>query len=419
MDRSIAPEISNKVSLSTLPVEKIKLDNGIVINAINGGSQEILKIELIFASGTKHQSKSLVASLGYDLLREGTHRLSGNEFTEAIDLLGGFLSTESSKDFGTVALYVLNKYLKEAVALIKEMLTTPRFDQNDFDRILENQKNNFLINQEKTSFLAKQKLSERLYGDSEYGKVAHLSSFQEVTLADIKSFMNSHVVGSSFDALISGKIRSEDIVVLKEAFSSLEINNPKPEFSLGKIESITGVYSIPKEMEQCSLSIGKMMPNKDHKDSHKISIVNTFFGGYFGSRLMQNIREDKGWTYGISSSVFSYVDGASLMISGDVLKDKGPESLEEIKKELERLQNEPVSEKEISLVRNYLKGKLLKSFDGAFEQADRFFTIDTFGMDWSYYDEYLAELDNITADDIQEIAKKYFKYEDLVIVTAG
>lgn len=419
MDRSIAPEISNKVSLSTLPVENITLDNGIQINSVNGGSQEILKVELIFNSGTKHQSKPLVASIGYDLLREGTTRLTGNEFTEAIDLLGGFLSTESSKDFGTVTLYILNKYLEESVALITEMLTSPRFDSTDFDRLLENQKNNFLINQEKTGFLAKQKLTERLYGDCEYGRVAHLSSFDELTLEDVKLFMNSHVVGSPFKVLISGKVRTEDVDVLKSSFGALKITNEDDTLKVGNIVSETGVFKIEKDNEQCSLSIGKMMPNKDHKDSHKISIVNTFFGGYFGSRLMQNIREDKGWTYGISSSVFAYVDGASLMISGDVLKDKGPESLDEIKKEMERLQNEPVSEKEISLVRNYLKGKLLKSFDGAFEQADRFFTIDTFGMDWSYYDEYLAELDNITADDIQEIAKKYFKYEDLVIVTAG
>ena len=419
MDRSTAPEISANISLSTLPVEHVTLDNGIKIDFINGGSQEILKIELIFDAGSKYQSKSLQASLAFDLILEGTKRLSGNEFTEAIDLLGGFLSAETTKDFGTVTLFVLNRYLKESMDLVIEMLSSPRIAEDDFNRLLKNSKNNFLINQEKTSYLSKQKLNERLFAGSVYAGVADVSSFDNLKYSDMVDFVNSNIVGSAFSTLVSGKVRDEDVETIGSCFGSLDVVNEVSKVVSSFPGFKAGHYHVEKDNEQCSLSIGKIMPSKNHPDTHKISFVNTILGGYFGSRLMQNIREDKGWTYGISSSVFSFEDISSLMIGADVLKDKGVETIEEIKKEIIKLQTELVTDQELILLRNYLKGKLLKGFDSAFNQADRFFTINTFGLTWSFYDDYIRTIETITAEEIKAIAIKYFSFDEFVIVTAG
>lgn len=419
MDRSIVPEISDNVSLSTLPVEHVVLDNGVKIDFINGGSQEILKIELIFDAGSKYQSKSLQASIAFDLILEGTKRLSGIEFADSIDLLGGFLSAETTKDFGTVTLFVLNKYLKESIDLVTEMLTSPRIGEDDFKRLLENSKNNFLINQEKTSYVAKQKLNERLFAGSLYAGVADLSSFDNLKYSDINDFVENHIVGSCFSVLVSGKVRGVDVETISSSLGSLSVVNECCKIVCSNPSFESGHYHIKKENEQCSLSIGKIMPSKNHPDTHKISFVNTILGGYFGSRLMQNIREDKGWTYGISSAIFSFEDISSLMIGADVLKNKEIATIEEIKKEIIKLQTELVSEKELVLLRNYLKGKLVKGFDGAFEQADRFFTINTFGLDWSFYDDYIETIETITAEEVREVAIKYFSFDELVIVSAG
>lgn len=419
MDRSIAPKISESYSLSMLPVEKLELSNGINIDLVNGGSQEILKVELIFDAGSKYQEKALQSTLAFDILLEGTKRLSGNDFTEAIDLLGGFLSAETTKDFGTITLFVLSKYLKESLELVSEMLVTPRVSKEDYNRLLKNSKNNFLINQEKTNFLAKQKLNTRLFAGSVYEGVADLESFDAISHDDVMRFVQNHIVGSRFNVLVSGKITSKDQEVVQSAFSSFNITNTFNRVVAKAPNPITGVYAIEKDNEQCSISIGKVMPNKNHPDTHKISVVNTIFGGYFGSRLMQNIREDKGWTYGMSSAVFSFEDSGTLMIGGDVLKDKGPDTIEEIKKELSKLQSELVSEKELGLIKNYLRGKMLKSFDGAFEQADRYFTLNTFGLKWSFYEDYIATVESITAEEIRDVAGRYFNFDDLVIVTAG
>ena len=107
------------------------------------------------------------------------------------------------------------------------------------------------------------------------------------------------------------------------------------------------------------------------------------------------------------------------MIGADVLKDKGVETIEEIKKEIIKLQTELFTDQELILLRNYLKGKLLKGFDGAFDQADRFFTINTFGLTWSFYDDYIRTIETITAEEIKAIAIKYFSFDEFVIVTAG
>lgn len=419
MDRSIAPAISSQVNLKMLPIQSMKLENNVELHIINGGSQEIVKVELIFNAGSKYQSVPLQAALAFDLLQEGTKFHPGNSFTEAMDLLGGFLSMETTKDYGTITLFVLNKYLSQALGLVQDMLVNPTATEKDFDRLIENHKNNYLINKEKSSFLAKQKQTERLYFGSLYNRVAVESSFDTLTYAEVISFLNEKVIGSPFKVLVSGKVSAKEEAVLKSGFGSMDMVRESGFVHPGEPSPQIGEFHIQKDTEQCSLSIGKILPNKDHKDTHKISIVNTIFGGYFGSRLMQNIREEKGWTYGISSGVFANENVASLSIGADVLKDKRVDTLNEIRNELAKLQNELVSDEELSLVRNYLKGKILKSFDGPFEQADRFFTINAFGLDWSFYNEYLETLDAITPKEVQEIARKYFKYEDLVIVSAG
>tara|TARA_B100000614_G_scaffold205648_1_gene187583 strand:- start:359 stop:775 length:417 start_codon:yes stop_codon:yes gene_type:complete len=134
---------------------------------------------------------------------------------------------------------------------------------------------------------------------------------------------------------------------------------------------------------------------------------------------MQNIREEKGWTYGIHSTIINYKEVTSLVISADVLQDKGDDTFEEIKKEIDRLQHELISEKELDILKNYLRGSLLKGFDGAFEQIDRFFSVDSFGLGWTYYDQYIKTLESITPKDIQKISIQYLDWNDFVFVKVG
>lgn len=418
MDRRVAPVINNQVELTKLPVEKENV-NGVEIQYVNGGSAPLLKLELVYNAGSKYQSQPLVASLAFDILKDGSKKLNGSEFKETINGLGVYYGFEISKDFGTLSFYVLERNLKELLSIVKDFLSEPNLPEREFERLRGKQKNEFLIDCEKTSFLARQKFAEVLFNKSEYGKVAHEDDFDKVEYQMSVDFIHYHVVNAPFKFLVSGCISEGSKKSIYEFVQSLNITKrldskivpaPHPEF---------GLHEISKESEQCSVMLGKILPSKTHDDIHKISITNTILGGYFGSKLMQNIREDKGWTYGIHSSILNYENVSSLVISSDVLKDKGYAAIEEIKKEINTLQNELIPQEELDVLKNYLKGKLLKSFDGAFEQVDRFFSVDSFGLDWSYYDKYISTLHEITPEEIKEVANFYFGWDDFVLVKCG
>ncbi len=418
MDRSIVPSVNNQVELTKLPVQKETI-NGVELNIVKGGSAPLLKMEMIYNAGSKYQSQPLVASLAFDILKDGSENLNGKAFKEAVNGLGVYYGMDISKDFGTLSFYVLERNLKPLLAIIKDVITKPNLPESEFNRLRSKQKNDFLIDCEKTGFLARQKFAEVLFNESQYAKVAHDDDFDKVDYQMSVEFIQSNIVEAPFKMLVSGNLSSDSEKELKSFIEDLSIKQKGEKKVVSSPKPLLGEHTIKKDSEQCSVMLGKIMPDKTHQDIHKISITNTLFGGYFGSRLMQNIREDKGWTYGIHSSMLNYENATSLVISADVLKDKGEATVLEIKKEIETLQNELIPTKELEVLKNYLKGKLLKSFDGAFEQVDRFFSVDSFGLDWSFYDRYIQTLETIQPNDIQEMAKTYFKWEDFVIVKAG
>ena len=151
----------------------------------------------------------------------------------------------------------------------------------------------------------------------------------------------------------------------------------------------------------------------------KLQILNTVFGGYFGSRLMSNIREDKGYTYGIGSAITSMEDAMFFFLSTEVGADVTNEALKEVYFELDRLRDELVSEEELVMVKNYMLGSMLKSSDGPFSMADKYKAVYFKGEDLSFYDRYISMVNNVTSEELLEVAKKYFDPEEMLEVVVG
>ena len=148
-------------------------------------------------------------------------------------------------------------------------------------------------------------------------------------------------------------------------------------------------------------------------------MLNTILGGYFGSRLMANIREDKGYTYGIGSGLASFVNGGYFAVSTEVGADVTKQTLEEIYKEIAILRKDLVSSNELETVRNYILGHFLRSVDGPFSLADKFKGIWEFGLDYSYFDNYFAAVKTVTPKELRDLANKYLKEEDLIECVVG
>ena len=161
------------------------------------------------------------------------------------------------------------------------------------------------------------------------------------------------------------------------------------------------------------------MISSTHVDYAGMQVLNTVFGGYFGSRLMSNIREDKGYTYGIGSSVVPLRKEGYFCISSEVGVDVRAAAVNEIYLELKRLRTELVPESELNLVRNYMLGSFQRNIDGPFSLADRFKSILTAGMGYEYYTRYLETIQNITAEELLRLASTHLHEDSLYELVVG
>jgi zinc protease len=387
------------------------------VHYLNDENCEICKIEWIFETGTSNQSKSLQANFAINLLLEGTPQHNSKQFAQKLDELGAYFGVECGKDYSSFTLHVLDSNLEQALDLIYPIIIEPLLIQEEFDNLLTESKQEFEHNLHNIGFIARQKLRRQLYTGHVYGKLASSESFDEITLSDITTYAATNILQKVYKLYLSGKVNDNVLQLLKskvEAGGKLEII---PTVSFNQMTSQSGLTVLNHESaKQDAVRLGINIPNQDHPDFLVLNLINTVLGGYFGARLMQNIREEKGWTYGINSSIVPGKQVCSLMIGTDVLQNKGQDCIDEIKKEIKLIQNEAISDQELFKVSAYIKGNLLRSFDGVFQQMDRYQSTHLFGLTTQHYLDYMNLLNTISAKDIQEVANKHLNTSDFTEV---
>ena len=375
INRKIAPAFKQVNNIEFLDVTKTYLDNGIEVNYIDGGSQEIIKIDFIFKAGNLFQEKVLVASSTNGLLKEGTKNYSSKEISEGIDNYGAFLEVENSYDTATLTLYTLNKHLNSVMPIVKEVILAPQLSEKEFSIYKKNASERFKTSLEKVSFVARTTFMSAIFGeDHPYGKSVQLEDYNKLSIEDLKTFyINNYNLGNC-NILVSGKVNVEQIDVLNTFFgqeSTIKSTPSLPNLTLPATDN-SPIYIEKENALQSAIRIGRIFPNKTHKDYFGLQILNTVLGGYFGSRLMKNIREDKGYTYGIGSGILSLKEAGYFFISTEVGSDVTKAALTEIYKEIETIRTIEITEQELELVKNYLLGQLLSSCDGPFNMASLF-----------------------------------------------
>jgi predicted Zn-dependent peptidase len=221
--------------------------------------------------------------------------------------------------------------------------------------------------------------------------------------------------------IISGKIheRTEELLNLHYGNAILkEIQDEKPLNPFNR-ENPEKVHLNKAGTVQTAIRIGSATINKRHPDYTGLKILDSILGGYFGSRLMKNIREEKGYTYGISSSLSSLDLSGYKVISTEVGQKYCQKTIDEIYKEIGILQKVPVSKEEMDVVRNYMSGEMVRMFDGPFALAESFKSAWEFGLDNRYYYSLYEKIKTITPDEITHLAKTYYNTDELYQITVG
>lgn len=423
IDRTVAPEIVDAVNfkLHLKPYKKITLKNGVEVYAIDAGAEEVLQIEWVFSAGNWFEDQNLVAASTNFLLKNGTSKKSAFQINEHFDYYGSYLNRACFNETATLSLHCLTKHLGELFPVVRELLTDSTMPEEELTIYQQNMKQRFLVNLKKSEFVAGRLIDSYLYGEKHpYGKYSHEEDFDKLNKQQLVDFYNQYYRNGQFIMFVAGKLPDNLEQLLNDNFGDLANNTittkpitiqPSTERKFRVINDDAGV--------QGSIRIATPFPNRHHPDFPKVQVLNTLFGGFFGSRLMSNIREDKGYTYGIHSYLLNFIQQTAWMISTEAGRDVCEATIAEVYKEMALLREVPVEEEELLLVRNYLMGSILGDLDGPFHIIARWKNIILNGLDESYFYNSINTIKTITAEELQELANKYLvpdNFYELVVV---
>ena len=349
---------------------------------------ETVRLDLFFDAGITRGDRSIPAIV-HSLLLSGTTEFSSVEIHEQIDKLGGFLDTDISFETAVVSIYCLREHVRQISNIVANAIQGLTFRENEVEDVLRSMRQQFAVNQQKVKYVAQQQFRKHLFeSNANYSTISMESDYDEANILAYKKYWKEHYLQGLTRITLVGDLEQDEVDALIDLFGKWAID--------GKVEHDGGFVFQAKRMDfpkedalQSALRMGRFLFTKSHPDYIDFQVLNTILGDYFGSRLMSNIREDKGYTYGIGSAIVPNIQCGYFFIATEVGKDVCQPAMEEIFKELERLTKEPAPETEINLVRNYLLGEFQRNLDGPFALADRFKNLKLHGLGYDYLNKYL------------------------------
>ncbi len=416
--RNTAPEIFPLQQIDFVVPHTFDITPTVKLYWMDAVPDETTRIELHFDAGTIRGNRKLAGFVNA-LLLSGTKDKTSTQINEELDSLGAFIDQEIAQEIAIVSLYCLKENVEKVVNILLDALENVAFLDNEVSDMLREKKQNFLVSSEKVGVLVRRAFQKQLFSNSEdYSRQLELGDLDEVSQLELKRFHKEFYLQGLKKVVVVGNLEQDYIDRLIDAvgkWSKLGVCEFGKDFV-----NIPGRIHIEKsDAVQTAIRMGIPLFNKTHQDFLDFQILQTIFGDYFGSRLMSNIREDKGYTYGIGTGVAESNQAGYFIIATEVGKAVTEETLKEIEHEMKVLKEELVPQEELDLVKNYLLGQILKSADGPNAMMDLYMAAQLHGKGFEYYNDAIRHIQEIDQQRIQELAKNYLNWENFSIVTAG
>lgn len=423
IDRKLAPPVNEIKSFNIVKPILTEMPNGMKLYIINSGEGDLIKIEWMFAAGNWYQPSPLVAFTVNNTMVDGTKQYTSKQIAENIDFYGAVVGYNVDKDNAYVSAVTLRKHLPYVMDIMANILKTAIFPESEVNIFLQKHKQLFQIEQGKVSQVARHIHARTMFGNKHpYGYQITESDFTTIDTSVLRSFYAQKYCPENCRMIVSGKVEDNDIRLLEQHFGAdswgkyIAGSGVEPEIIS---ETPDKVFVARNEAVQNAIRIGKIVGNKLNPDYHGLSVLNCVFGGYFGSRLMKKIREEKGYTYGISSMLVTLVRSGYFTIVTEVGSAVTQPALDDIYAEMDKLRNEKVPEEELLRVKNYMLGEMVRMFDGPFAQAESLISLLEYNLDSSYYDNSIREIQCITSERLLELAQKYFDSKTMNEIVVG
>lgn len=420
VNRSIAPTIQDPVAFDYLlpPIHTASLVNNIPFYWLNAGVQDVVEINWVFPAGIWYEEKAAVAQATAGQLKNGTTTQTAQQINEALEFFGASLKVNAGNDHTTVTLHCLTKHLEDLLPIVFDVLIHPIFPEKELEIYKQNSIQRLLVSLRECEFVANQQIDAALFGkEYPYGRYTQKESIEALSSQDLMHFHRLHYNLSEVTMFMAGKVSEKEVAVVNAVFGSVNISVEKTPAKLFSVQPSTEkklrINNDPNGV-QGAIRIGRRFITRQHPDFAALVVLNTLFGGYFGSRLMSNIREDKGYTYGIYSSIGAFINDASLTIHTEVGSHVIEDAVNEIYKEMDLLCSQKVDEEELLLVKNYLLGNILGDLDGPFSIMQRWRSLILNGFTIERFNENINTYKNISADALLKLAQQYFDKKDFL-----
>lgn len=417
-----APEFKTIDKIDFLPVEKTSLENGVPVFTLRAGSQDVTKIDIEFPAGAVQAGIPLVASTTANLMQEGTQSKTSMQISEMVDFYGAYVHSQTYHHHSIFTVLCLTRYLPEMLELVHEIIMRPAFPGNEYDIYLKKKKEEFIFESEKVKTLATRQFGETIFGaEHPYGRQLKEEHFEKISLPQIQYFHNQYYRPEFAKIFVAGQPGDQLQPLLNKYFGKGNNTFRDIEETIPPVNPSAEKQKIIKKegAMQTAIRIGRPLFNNHHPDFIPLQVLNTILGGYFGSRLMTSVREEKGLTYGIGSFIMPLRHSGIWGISSEVAGESRDKAIEAIFEEFEKLRADLVPDEELHMVKNYMMGEMLRNFDGPFSTADIFRTLQEYGMEFEFYQNMINYIRNVSAAEIRETAKKYLNPDDFWIVAAG
>lgn len=424
LDRTTQPEVKAMENIDIAVPKRKVMQNGIPLHVIEAGSQDVVRLDILIGAGKWQQTQLLQALFTNRMLREGTKRYTSAQIAEKLDYYGSWLELSSSMEYSYITLYSINKYFASTLEIVESMLKEPAFPEKELKTVVDTNKQQFLVNSTKVDYMAQKSFASSIFGNQHpCGRFALAEDYDRITSSCLKEFYDQYYHSGNCNIYIAGKVTDEIQKLVEYTFGNQSWGFADRKIILKPYSINTTpdrrVFTEHSTAMQSSIKMGKVMIQRTHPDYYKMRVLMTIFGGYFGSRLMSNIREDKGYTYGISAGIASYPDAGVFLVSTEAANEYVEDIIKEVYHEMEILQNQLVPESELNMVKNYMLGDMCRSYEGPFSLSDAWIFIQTSHLSDSYFAESMKAVQSVTAQELMALAQKYFNKEKMIEVIAG
>ncbi len=417
-DRKIAPQIKDAVEykLNLKHPDQFKLSNGVDVYSLNAGTEEVVQIEWVFKAGNWFEKRKNLASATNFLIKNGTSKRTAYQINEFVDFYGAYLSRSCYNETAVVTLHCLSRHLEHILPLVQELFTDAAFPEEELNIYRQNMQQKLSVNLLKCDFVAGRKIDELVFGpDHPYGVYSHHEDYDAINKAELEAYYSDYYKNGHCLIFAAGILPVNFEKLMNDFFGHLPFNQqPIQEPTHPIIESPQKKWNMINDPEgvQGAVRMARPFPTRKHPDFPKVQVLNALFGGFFGSRLMTNIREDKGYTYGIYSYLVNHIHAGAWMISTEAGREVCEATVNEVYHEMQQLREGKIDDDELLLVKNYLIGTLLGSLDGPFQIIGRWKNLILNGLDEKYFYNSVEVTKNINADELKEMAVKYLNPDD-------